>query len=203
MLFSHLVLFGFIYPSERARIPAWVMAELTRRLHRETASVPVADPSPVCRGPLLSRAQYLPDIDGRGYRDVRLTHESAMNERDIERWTEGIKVDGHAPREVRGGGRRAGRRRGPAGPGGHSRPRQCLARSCSDIFPSDSPARTDPVRGTGDPDPRGPPAPAGARPAAPPPLTSRGGAYSASGFGPFRIEASGFGEERAEVGARG
>jgi hypothetical protein len=96
VLFSHLVLFGFIYPSERARIPAWVMAELARRLHRETASVPVADPSPVCRGPLLSRAQYLPDIDGRGYRDVRLTHESAMSARDIERWTEGIKVDGHA-----------------------------------------------------------------------------------------------------------
>jgi hypothetical protein len=96
VLFSHLVLFGFVYPSERARIPPWVMTELTRRVQRETASVPVADASPVCRGPLLSRAQYLPDIDERGYRDVRLTHESAMNESDIELWTEGIKVDGAA-----------------------------------------------------------------------------------------------------------
>jgi hypothetical protein len=97
VLFSHLVLFGFVYPSGRARVPAWVMTELTRRLQRETASVPVADPSPVCRGPLLSRAQYLSDIEGHGYRDVRLTHESAMNESDIELWTEGIKVDGERP----------------------------------------------------------------------------------------------------------
>jgi hypothetical protein len=96
VLFGHLVLFGFIYPSERAQVPAWVMTELTRRLQRETASVPVTGPTPVCRGPLLSRAQYLPDIDERGYQDARLTHESAMNEADIERWTEGIKVDGAA-----------------------------------------------------------------------------------------------------------
>lgn len=72
------MLFGFIYPSERARIPAWVMDELTRRLQRETASVPVTDPSPVCRGPLLSRAQYLPDIEQHGYRDARLTPRVAL-----------------------------------------------------------------------------------------------------------------------------
>jgi hypothetical protein len=97
VLFSHLVLFGFIYPGERARIPAWVMAELTRRLQRETASVPVVDPSPICRGPILSRAQYLPDIERRGYRDARLTHESAMNEDDVQLWTDGIKIDGERP----------------------------------------------------------------------------------------------------------
>ena len=97
VLFSHLVLFGFIYPAERARIPAWVMNELTRRLTRETASVPVAGSAPVCRGPLLSRAQYLPDVDTGGYHDVRLTHESAMNEDDIELWTDGIKIDGERP----------------------------------------------------------------------------------------------------------
>ena len=94
VLFSHLVLFGFIYPAERARIPAWVMNELTRRLVRETASVPAAGSEAVCRGPLLSRAQYLVDVEDRGYRDARLTHESAMNEADIQLWTEGIKIDG-------------------------------------------------------------------------------------------------------------
>ena len=97
VLMSHLVLFGFIYPSERSRIPAWVMTELTRRLQRETASVPVSDSAPVCRGPILSRAQYLPDIEERGYVDVRLTHESAMNEDDIQLWTDGIKIDGERP----------------------------------------------------------------------------------------------------------
>jgi len=96
VLFSHLVLFGFIYPAERTRIPTWVMRELLRRLERESASLPVTDATPVCRGPLLSRQQYLVDVDERGYRDARLTHESAMNESDIELWTEGIKIDGTA-----------------------------------------------------------------------------------------------------------
>jgi hypothetical protein len=96
VLLSHLVLFGYIYPTERARIPAWVMHELLRRLQREIAAVPVAAAQPVCRGPLLSRAQYLADIDQWGYRDARLTHESAMNERDVELWTEGIEIDGRS-----------------------------------------------------------------------------------------------------------
>ena len=97
VLFSHLVLFGFIYPTERSQVPAWVMQELTRRLMREGVCVPVTDEAPVCRGPLLSRAQYLVDVDGWGYRDVRLTHESAMNEDDVKLWTEGIKIDGSPP----------------------------------------------------------------------------------------------------------
>jgi len=97
VLFSHLVLFGFVYPSARARIPAWVMTELMRRLSRETVSVPVSEASPICRGPILSRQQYLPDIEQWGYVDARLTHESGMSEDDIQLWTEGIKVDGERP----------------------------------------------------------------------------------------------------------
>jgi hypothetical protein len=97
VLMSHLVLFGFIYPAERAHVPAWVMQELTRRLQRENITVPVAGATPICRGPLLSRAQYLPDIEEHGYQDARLTHESAMNESDVVLWTEGIKVDGQRP----------------------------------------------------------------------------------------------------------
>jgi hypothetical protein len=94
VLLNHLVLFGFVYPTERGRVPSWVMQELMRRLSRELDSVPVADEAPVCRGPLLSRAQYLVDIEEWGYRDVRLSHESAMNSDDIKLWTEGIKIDG-------------------------------------------------------------------------------------------------------------
>src|SRR5207244_6286726 len=92
VLLSHLVLFGFIYPAERTRIPAWVMQELMRRLARESASVPVADATPVCRGPLLSRAQYLPDIEARGYRDVRLTHDGPMSAGDRKPWTDGMRI---------------------------------------------------------------------------------------------------------------
>ena len=48
VLYSHLVLFGFIYPSERARIPLWVMEQLTDRLASELRTSPPADL--LCRG---------------------------------------------------------------------------------------------------------------------------------------------------------
>src|SRR6059058_4233212 len=70
LLFAHLVLFGFIYPSERQRIPARVMSELIERLHQEQ-SVPPSEER-VCRGTLTSRAQYLIDIGRYGYEDARI-----------------------------------------------------------------------------------------------------------------------------------
>src|SRR5215211_7794728 len=82
VLLSHLVLFGFVYPAERNRIPAWVMSDLLRRIEEELAS---AFPERVCRGTLLSRAQYLTDVQERGYRDARLQPASHMNAADIER----------------------------------------------------------------------------------------------------------------------
>jgi hypothetical protein len=67
VLLSHLVLFGFIYPGERARIPEEVMEELLQRLRAEHGT---NDEPGVCQGGLLSRAQYLSDFE-RGYRDAR------------------------------------------------------------------------------------------------------------------------------------
>lgn len=69
VLFTHLVLFGFIYPSERARIPGWVMEELLSRLRSELENPP--DARRLCRGTLLSPTQYLPDIEEWGYEDAR------------------------------------------------------------------------------------------------------------------------------------
>lgn len=69
ILYNYLVLFGFIYPSERALVPRWVMEELARRLDHETLS-----PTPeerVCRGTLLSTTQYATDIEEWGYADPR------------------------------------------------------------------------------------------------------------------------------------
>ena len=92
VLLSHLVLFGFIYPSERNRIPASVMSDLLQRAQEEIGTNPPSDR--VCRGTLLSRAQYLPDVDERGYRDARLEPRSHMTAADIESWTAAIDESG-------------------------------------------------------------------------------------------------------------
>jgi hypothetical protein len=92
VLFSHLVLFGYIFPAERQKIPAWVMQDLLRRLGREMRS-----PGPrehVCQGTLLSRQQYLVDVEGRGYIDPRRLPENPMTDAEIATWTAGIANDG-------------------------------------------------------------------------------------------------------------
>lgn len=73
VLFSHLVLFGFIYPGDRDRIPQWVMERLTERLTREGASPATGDR--LCRGTILSGEQYRPDVEEWGYEDVLMRRE--------------------------------------------------------------------------------------------------------------------------------
>jgi len=88
VLLSHLVLFGFIYPGERALIPSAVMRDLVNRLLAEL-EVPTRD-TKVCQGTLLSRAQFLVDIDEWGYEDSRLHPRGAMSEQQIAEWTAAI-----------------------------------------------------------------------------------------------------------------
>ena len=88
VLLSHLVLFGFIYPGERAAIPDAVMAFLLGRLQREQTS-PGTDAG-VCDGTLLSRQQYLIDVSERGYADGRLEPRGEMTAADIAHWTAAI-----------------------------------------------------------------------------------------------------------------
>jgi len=92
VLLSHLILFGYIYPTERERVPSWVLHELMRRL-----TISVSAPSPrerVCRGTLLSRQQCLVDVEQWGYRDARLRPDNPMSVADIATWTAGIADDG-------------------------------------------------------------------------------------------------------------
>jgi hypothetical protein len=70
VLLSHLILFGFIYPFERERIPSSVMDVLLDRLRSEMHNSPTA--GRLCQGTLLSRAQYAIDIDRWGYQDARV-----------------------------------------------------------------------------------------------------------------------------------
>lgn len=85
VLLSHLVMFGFVYPSERDVIPPAVMDGLIGRLRRETDSG--AARRRVCHGTLLSRVQYVVDMDEWGYGDARLDPDPGMTPAQARHWT--------------------------------------------------------------------------------------------------------------------
>jgi hypothetical protein len=85
VLLAHLVLFGFIFPSERSRVPAEVLQWLMQRLQGETGAPNAADP--VCYGTLLSWSQYLGDVLGGSFRDARIRPFGNMSAEEVARWT--------------------------------------------------------------------------------------------------------------------
>jgi hypothetical protein len=91
VLLAHLTLFGFIYPGDRGLIPRAVLEDLLARLSAETAlgSVPPDEAGRVCLGPLLSREQYLADLEA-GCEDPRLKPLGSMTREETERWTDAI-----------------------------------------------------------------------------------------------------------------
>jgi hypothetical protein len=89
VLLGHAVFFGFVYPAEQGLIPREIMSELLTRLHRTLDAVPTQ--SKVCRGTLISRAQYLVDIEEWGYSDPREAPRGAMSESEIAEWTAAIE----------------------------------------------------------------------------------------------------------------
>jgi hypothetical protein len=88
VLFAHLVLFQFIYPTHRASIPDWVMDELWQRVRGE---LPPHDR--VCRGTVISREQYLVDVADWGYLDARAMPLGRMTPQQIREWTDAIDAD--------------------------------------------------------------------------------------------------------------
>lgn len=85
VLLSHLILFGYIYPRDRLRIPAQVMRELLVRLHLEIDQP--GSKGELCRGPLLSRMQYIVDVEEWGYKDGRLEPSGKMTPQETADWT--------------------------------------------------------------------------------------------------------------------
>jgi hypothetical protein len=85
ILLAHLIVFRHVFPGARDTIPRDVMDHLTR-----AADAPQpADPK-LCRGTLLSRAQYLPDIREDSYLDARLPPFGTMKPEDVAHWTAAI-----------------------------------------------------------------------------------------------------------------
>ena len=91
-LYAHLILFGFVYPSRRSNVPKWVMEELGKRLRLEVEQPD--DEEKICYGTIISRQQYLLDVDQWGFRDARLHPHGKMSAEDIAHWTKGIEIDG-------------------------------------------------------------------------------------------------------------
>ncbi|AKU90210.1 nucleotidyltransferase [Vulgatibacter incomptus] len=69
ILLAHMIMYRFSYPGQRDRVPQPIFAELLER-SRVQANDPAAET--VCRGLLLSRAQYRVDLEHWGYRDARM-----------------------------------------------------------------------------------------------------------------------------------
>jgi hypothetical protein len=87
VLLSYLVLFGFVYPSERANVPPGVLEDLVDRLRREGMT---AGAERVCLGTLLSRAQYLTDVGENRFKDARLDPRCNITVAELESWTASI-----------------------------------------------------------------------------------------------------------------
>jgi hypothetical protein len=87
VLLAHLVLFLYVYPDAHAMVPERVLDELWER---RLVVPPGGDR--VCRGTLLSRAQYLVDVHGWGYTDARLAPHGPMTDREVIAWTAEVEA---------------------------------------------------------------------------------------------------------------
>jgi hypothetical protein len=99
VLMSHLILFGFIYPAERDRVPSSVLKRLFSRLRAELG--PDAAPSRVCLGTLMSRQQYLVDVEQWGYQDARFSS-AALSAEELRDWRERILAENERTRQKTG-----------------------------------------------------------------------------------------------------
>lgn len=86
VLLGHLVFYSFVYPNKRHAVPARIMNMLLDRARTEAAS----ESAGVCNGTLLSREQYLVDLNERGYKDARLAPHGKVSEEALRIWTDAI-----------------------------------------------------------------------------------------------------------------
>jgi hypothetical protein len=88
VLLTHLILFGFTYPAEKNQIPPAVMQKLVAKLAEDTDN---SSEEKVNYGTLLSREQYLVDVELWGYDDARQVPRGNMTANEISHWT--IAID--------------------------------------------------------------------------------------------------------------
>jgi hypothetical protein len=92
VLLAHLLLFRYVYPTDSTEVIENVLNRLRKRL--KTKQRKSARTNALCRGPLLSRAQFLPDIGPGGMQDARMPPWGDMTYEEVQRWTEAIDDEG-------------------------------------------------------------------------------------------------------------
>jgi hypothetical protein len=98
VLLSHLILFRFVYPAHRLQVPDNILFKLLNRAREE---MPGTDDL-LCQGTLLSRAQYIIDVNRWGYEDARLHPRGNMASEQIHHWTQAVQEEARVPHfEVR------------------------------------------------------------------------------------------------------
>lgn len=88
VLLGHIVLFGFVYPDQRDAVPSWVTDQLIGSL----VSDRIEPQNSMCNGMLLSREQYLHDLEHFGYRDPRLEPQGHLTKEEAAIWTAAISA---------------------------------------------------------------------------------------------------------------
>jgi hypothetical protein len=84
LLYTYMLYFTFVFPSEAHRLPAAVLDDLAARFAAQR-SAPSTER--VCQGTLVSREQYLIDVGQHGYADARLNPRGSMSAEDAIYWT--------------------------------------------------------------------------------------------------------------------
>jgi len=101
VLYSHLILFDYIYPTEKRRVPQEVRREFVTRLKNENDSL--MDEEKYCRGPLLSRSQFQIDTVKFGYQDARIAPAGKLSSEEAATWTAAANGSGKRELECRKG----------------------------------------------------------------------------------------------------
>lgn len=87
VLLAHVLLFDFIYPVEKQIIPNWVLSNLMDRVYADRL---MAVDERICHGTLLSREQYLADIELHGFADGRI---GQMTEAEIAEYIAAVRLE--------------------------------------------------------------------------------------------------------------
>ena len=83
VLLAHLVLYGYVYPTEGHRVPEWVIERLVKLTGEEKAPR-----ERLCRGTNVAQKEYLPAVRQLGFVDARLKPRGPLTREELSQLPE-------------------------------------------------------------------------------------------------------------------